>query len=153
MPQLYQFPFMHRAIALAKEAALLGEVPVGAVLVKDGKVLAEGYNLTETDCDPTAHAEIVTIRKACRLLESPRLAGCELYVTLEPCPMCAQAISNARIARLYFGATDPKGGGIVSGVRLFASENALFQPQIYAGILEAESAEILKEFFQSKRGL
>ena len=142
---------MRRALELAREAAAAGEVPVGAVVVKDGVVLGEGYNLTRTDHDPSAHAEIVAIRRAARALGDERLTGCDLYVTLEPCPMCAGAISHARIARLYYGASDPKGGAVENGARVFEQEQCLHRPEVYAGIGEADAAEVLREFFKERR--
>src|SRR4051812_1154669 len=112
-------PFMQRALAEARRAAALHEVPIGAVIVRDGNIVAAAHNLTETDADPTAHAELLAIRAAAAALKSPRLTDCDLYVTLEPCAMCAGAISFARIRRLYFGAGDPKGGGVEHGGRFF----------------------------------
>ena len=142
---------MRRALELAREAAAAGEVPVGAVVVKDGVVLGEGYNLTRTDHDPSAHAEIVAIRRAAKALGDERLTGCDLYVTLEPCPMCAGAISHARIARLYYGASDPKGGAVENGARVFEQEQCLHRPEVYGGIGEADAAEVLREFFKERR--
>jgi len=143
---------MRRALALAQEAVTLGEVPVGAVVVKDGAIVGEGYNLTRTDHDPTAHAEIVAIRLAAEALGDERLTGCDLYVTLEPCAMCAGAISHARIARLYYGASDPKGGAVDHGARVFAQEQCLHVPELYSGIGESEAGELLRGFFRGRRG-
>lgn len=142
------------AIALdaARNAATLGEVPIGAaVLGPDGAVLAVAGNRTIIDRDPTAHAEMLAIRAACEKLGTERLTGCDLYVTLEPCPMCATAISFARIRRLYYGASDPKGGGIEQGPRIFAQPTCHHRPEIYSGIAETESARMLRTFFQQRR--
>ena len=143
--------FIQNSIAQACIAAENGEVPVGAVVVKDGKIIASAYNLVETNRDPTAHAEILAIRSACEIINSPRLIGCDLYVTLEPCAMCAQAISLARIRRLYFGAYDEKGGGVEHGARIFSHSTCNHKPEIYGGINESECGELLKEFFREKR--
>jgi len=148
----FSAPFIERALALAQDAAAAGEVPVGAVIVKDGAILAEGSNATRSGLDPTAHAEIVAIRAACARLGSERLTGCDLYVTLEPCAMCAGAIAHARIARLYYGASDPKGGGVEQGARVFEQAQCLHRPEVYPGMGEAEAARILREFFQQRRG-
>lgn len=142
---------MQRAMAEAHAAAIIGEVPIGAVVVKDGRVIASAHNLTENNNDPTAHAELLAIRAACELLQTPRLVDCDLYVTLEPCPMCAQAISFARIRRLYFGAYDAKGGGVENGARVFAQSSCHHKPEIYGGIQESECAELLKRFFKERR--
>ncbi len=144
-------PFMQSSINQASKAASCGEVPVGAVIVKDGKVIASSHNLVETERDPTAHAEILAIRAASKLLSSPRLTDCDLYVTLEPCAMCAQAISFARIRRLYFGAYDPKGGGVENGARVFAQPTCNHKPEVYGGIAEQECGELLKDFFKERR--
>ncbi len=143
--------FMSIALEEAEAAAARGEVPVGAVLVRDERILARDGNRTLELNDPTAHAEILVIRKACALLESQRLNGCDLYVTLEPCSMCAGAISFARIRRLYYGAGDEKGGAVEHGARFFSQPTCHHQPEIYAGIRETASAEILKTFFNSRR--
>ncbi|PZU45548.1 MAG: tRNA-specific adenosine deaminase [Sphingomonas sp.] len=141
---------MARALALAREAAAKEEVPVGAVLTApDGSTLAEAHNLTRTLPDPTAHAEILAIRDAAARLGSERLIGCTLWVTLEPCPMCAAAIAEARIARLVYSAPDPKGGGVEHGPRIFA--HSCHVPEIISGIAEAESADLLRRFFQDRR--
>ena len=143
--------FIQNAISQARFAAQNGEVPVGAVVVKDGRIIAEAYNLVETSKDPTAHAEILAIRAACQILESARLVDCDLYVTLEPCAMCAQAIAFARIRRLYFGAFDEKGGGVEHGARIFSQLTCHHKPEIYGGIAESECGELLKDFFRGKR--
>lgn len=142
---------MQQALDQAREAAALGEVPVGAVVVKDGKVIATGHNRTRIDADPTAHAEIVALRAAAKVLGSERLVTCELFVTLEPCAMCAGAISHARIARLHYGASDPKGGAVDHGARVFAQQQCLHRPDVVSGIGAAEAGELLKEFFAERR--
>lgn len=143
---------MSRALALARAAAEAGEVPVGAVLVgADGSVLAEAQNAMRAQQDPTAHAEMLAIRAACAALGSERLRGCDLYVTLEPCPMCAAAISAARIARLYYGASDPKSGGVEQGPRVFSHPQCHHVPEIYDGICAAEAAALLRSFFGPRR--
>jgi tRNA(Arg) A34 adenosine deaminase TadA len=142
---------MERALALAAEAAAAGEVPVGAVVVKDDVVIAEGRNRTLEWKDPTAHAEVVALREAGRVLGSERLIDCDLWVSLEPCPMCAGAISFARIRRLYYGASDPKGGAVDNGVRLYASPTCHHAPEVYSGIGEREAGEMLKGFFRERR--
>jgi tRNA(adenine34) deaminase len=143
---------MERALALARAAAQAGEVPIGAVIVgPDGHVLAEAANRTETDKDPTAHAELLAIRLAARKLGQPRLVDCALYVTLEPCPMCAQAIAFARLRRVYYGAADPKGGGVEHGPRIFAQPTCHHRPEVYGGIAEREAGELLRSFFQERR--
>ena len=145
--------WMDRALALAEQAGEAGEVPVGAVIVdaESGKVLAEAANRTERDADPTAHAEMLAIRAAARHRGRPRLSDCDLYVTLEPCPMCAQAIAFARIRRLYFGAADPKGGGVENGARIFEKPSCHHRPEIYGGIGEVRAAALLKPFFRDRR--
>jgi tRNA(adenine34) deaminase len=142
---------MDAALDAARAAAAAGEVPVGCVIVQDGAVLATAGNRTLTDRDPTAHAEMLALRAAAAAVGSERLVDCDLYVTLEPCPMCAAAISFARIRRLYFGATDPKGGAVESGVRLYASSTCHHRPDVYGGIAETEAASLLKDFFQARR--
>ena len=139
------------ALAEAKAAAEAGEVPVGCVLARGGEVLAKAGNRTLRDRDPTAHAEILALRAAAAKIESERLIDCDLYVTLEPCTMCADAISFARIRRLYFGANDPKGGAVESGVRFFNAPTCHHKPEVYGGIGEADAAAILKKFFAVKR--
>ncbi|AVO43640.1 tRNA-specific adenosine deaminase [Phreatobacter cathodiphilus] len=142
---------MAEALGEARAAAARGEVPVGAVIVRDGVVIARAGNRTLADRDPTAHAEIVAIRLACAALGSERLPGCDLYVTLEPCPMCAAAISFARIRRLYFGAADVKGGAVENGVRLYGSSTCHHRPEVYGGLSETASAELLRDFFRDRR--
>jgi tRNA(adenine34) deaminase len=144
-------PPMARALELAHEAALAGEVPVGAVVVKDGAVLGEAHNAPRELIDPTAHAEILALRRAAEALGSERLDGCELWVTLEPCAMCAGAIVHARIARLYYGAPDPKGGAVEHGARVFEHPQCLHRPEVYAGIGGGSAAELLRTFFASRR--
>ena len=144
--------FMDLAVEEARAAAARGEVPVGCVVVKDGTVLAAAGNRTLADRDPTAHAEMLAIRAASARLGSERLVGCDLYVTLEPCPMCAGAISFARIRRLYYGAGDEKGGAVDHGVRLYASPTCHHAPEVYAGMAEVDSAALLRAFFRDRRG-
>ena len=143
----------HMQIALteAKAAAARGEIPVGAVLLRDGEVVAQAGNRTRELNDPTAHAEVLVIREACRVLRQERLTGCDLYVTMEPCPMCAAAISNARIGRLYYGASDPKSGGVGQGPRIFSHPQCHHAPEVYDGIDEARSAALLADFFARLR--
>lgn len=143
---------MDMALEQARAAAARGEVPVGAVIVRGDTVLAMAGNRTRELHDPTAHAEVLAIRAACDLLQSERLTGCDLYVTLEPCPMCAMAISAARIRRLYFGASDPKSGGVLQGPRVFAHPQAHHVPEVIDGLRAAECEEMLKAFFAAKRG-
>lgn len=144
--------FMDAALAEARAAADRGEVPVGAVLVSPkGEIVARAGNRTRELSDPTAHAEILCIRAACAALGSERLPGHDLYVTLEPCPMCAAAISNARIARLYFGAADPKSGGVTVGPRIFTHPQCHHTPEIYDGIAATEAEAMLKAFFAERR--
>lgn len=139
------------AFVEARAAAARGEVPVGAVVSRDGVVLARAGNRTLELKDPTAHAEMLALRLACEALGSERLIGCDLHVTLEPCPMCAAAISFARIRRLYFGAGDPKGGAVENGVRLYASPTCHHAPEIYGGLRESEAAALLRDFFRERR--
>jgi tRNA(adenine34) deaminase len=143
--------FMELALAEARAAGEAGEVPVGAVVVRDGAVLARAGNRTIADRDPTAHAELLAIRAAAKALGSERLVDCDLYVTLEPCTMCAGAISFARIRRLYFGARDPKGGAVENGVRFFAAPTCHHRPEVQAGFGEADSATLLRDFFRARR--
>ncbi|GGA13333.1 tRNA-specific adenosine deaminase [Amylibacter cionae] len=143
---------MDVALAEAQAAAARGEVPVGAVLVRGGVVLARAGNRTRELNDPTAHAEMLVIREACSAESSERLSGADLYVTLEPCPMCAAAISNARIARLYYGAADPKSGGVAQGPRIFDHPQCHHSPDVYDGLQEAASAALLRGFFAGRRG-
>jgi tRNA(adenine34) deaminase len=142
---------MEIAFAEAELAVAAGEVPIGAVVVRDAEVVARAYNRTLTDKDPTAHAEMLVLRTAATAVGNERLAGCDLYVTLEPCTMCAAAISLARIHRLYYGAADPKGGAVESGVRFFAAATCHHRPEIYSGIGEERAAQLLKTFFASRR--
>ena len=143
--------FMRLALDEARAAAARGEVPVGCVIVKDGVVIAHAGNRTLGDRDPTAHAELLAVRAAAAALGSERLIGCDLYVTLEPCAMCAAAISFARIRRLYYGAPDPKGGAVESGVRFFASPTCHHVPEVYGAVGETEAATLLKDFFRVRR--
>jgi tRNA(adenine34) deaminase len=144
-------PVMAAAIEQAKDAAAAGEVPVGCVIVRAGAIIARARNRTLADHDPTAHAEMLAIRAAAEALGSERLIDCDLYVTLEPCTMCAAAISFARIRRLYYGAADPKGGAVEHGVRFFAAPTCHHRPEVYGGIAEAEASELLKKFFRARR--
>src|SRR5215216_7328164 len=147
MPQ----SFMDDALAEARGAQAADEVPVGCVIVRDGAVIARAGNRTLRDRDPTAHAELLAIRGAAAALGSERLKDCDLYVTLEPCAMCAAAISFARIRRLYYGAPDPKGGAVENGVRFFASPTCHHRPEVYGGIGETAAAALLREFFEARR--
>lgn len=142
---------MDLALACAARAAANGEVPVGAVILCRGAVIAAAHNLTETLTDPTAHAELLVIGQATRQLRSRYLEDCDLYVTLEPCAMCAQAISHARVRRLYFGADDPKGGGVENGPRFFSQPTCLHRPEVYSGLSERRAAALLRAFFQERR--
>jgi tRNA(adenine34) deaminase len=142
---------MRRALDLARAAEAAGEVPIGAVVVKNGRIVGEGENRNRRDNDPTAHAEMVAIRAAALSLGDFRLTGCDLWVTLEPCPMCAGAISHARVARLYYGAADPKGGAVDHGARIFAQPDCLHRPEQYGGIGEDEAAGLLRGFFAARR--
>jgi tRNA(adenine34) deaminase len=143
--------FMDLALKAAKNAGKSGEVPIGCVIVLDNEVIAAAGNRTLTERDPTAHAEILAIRLATEVVGSERLVDCDLYVTLEPCTMCAGAISLARIRRLYFGAVDPKGGAVESGVRFFASPTCHHAPEVYSAVGEKEAARLLREFFKARR--
>mgnify|MGYP002138495788 CR=1 FL=1 len=142
---------MTLALAEAESAAVAGEVPVGAVVIRGGRVIASAHNAPRTLHDPTAHAELLAIRRAAQALGSERLEGCELWVTLEPCAMCAGAIVHARIARLYYGAPDPKGGAVEHGSRVFDQAQCLHRPEVYPGIGEAQAAEQLRAFFRARR--
>ena len=142
---------MGDALALADAAIAIDEVPVGAVVVRDGQIIGRGHNRTRIDHDPTAHAEIVAIRQATQFLGNDRLDECDLWVTLEPCTMCAGAIAHARIARLYYGAEDPKGGAVDSGVRFFDSPTCHHRPDVYSGMESERSAKLLLDFFQGRR--
>jgi tRNA(adenine34) deaminase len=143
--------FMDLALEEARAAGALGEVPVGCVIVRGGQPIARAGNRTLTDRDPTAHAELLAIRQAAATLGSERLVDCDLYVTLEPCTMCAAAISFARIRRLYYGAVDPKGGAVESGVRFFEQATCHHRPELYGGIGETDAALLLKDFFRARR--
>ena len=142
---------METALREARAAALREETPVGAAVSREGVVIASAGNRTRELNDPTAHAEVLAIRMACEALGDERLTGCDLHVTLEPCPMCAAAISFARIRRLYFGASDPKGGAVESGVRLYAQPTCHHAPEVYGGIGEIEAAALLRDFFRARR--
>ena len=147
MPQSH----MDDALAEAHAAAAASEVPVGAVIVREGAVVARAGNRTLRDRDPTAHCEMLAIRAAAAALGTERLTDCDLYVTLEPCAMCAAAISFARIRRLYYGAVDPKGGAVENGVRFFASPTCHHRPEVYGGLSESEAAALLRDFFKARR--
>ena len=142
---------MDMALDEARAAAAAGEVPIGCVIVHDGEAIARAGNRTLADRDPTAHAEMLSIRAASAALGSERLVDCDLYVTLEPCAMCAAAMSFARIRRLYYGAADPKGGAVDSGMRFFASPTCHHRPDVYGGIGEAEASALLRDFFRARR--
>jgi tRNA(adenine34) deaminase len=143
--------FMAMALDEARAAAQAGEVPVGCVIVRDGAVIAHAKNRTLADRDPTAHAELLAIRAAAATTGAERLPDCDLYVTLEPCAMCAAAMAFARIRRLYYGAADPKGGAVENGVRYFASPSCHHRPEVYAGMGEADAALLLRRFFRERR--
>ena len=143
--------FMDMALEAAEKAGQAGEVPIGCVIVRDGEVIAAAGNRTLIDRDPTAHAEILALRAAAHVLGSERLTGCDLYVTLEPCTMCAAAISFARIRRLYYGASDPKGGAVDSGVRFFAVPTCHHRPEVYPSVGESQAAALLRNFFKARR--
>jgi tRNA(adenine34) deaminase len=151
MPLTHARKYMDEALLLAKAAAENGEVPVGAIVVKDGKIIGRGANRPLAGHDPTAHAEIIAIRAAATVLGSDRLTGCDLWVTLEPCAMCAGAIAHARISRLYYGASDPKGGAVEHGPKLFSQATIHHKPEVCGGIGADESSQMLKEFFASRR--
>lgn len=143
---------MRQALAAAEEAGRRGAVPVGAVIVRDGRVIASAANAPRQAYDPTAHAEILAIRAAAAMLGQDRLEGCDLWVTLEPCAMCAGAIAHARIARLYYGAADPKGGAVEHGPRFFTQPTCHHRPEVFPGIGEGQAAELLRAFFSERRG-
>ena len=143
---------MAQALEQARLGAAAGEVPIGAVVVKDGVAIGAAHNAPRGLHDPTAHAEILAIRAAARELGNERLDGCELWVTLEPCAMCAGAIAHARIAKLYFAASDPKGGAVEHGARVFEQAQCLHRPEVYSGMGEAEASALLREFFRARRG-
>jgi tRNA(adenine34) deaminase len=142
---------MDLALKTAENAGKAGEVPIGCVIVRDNEVIATAGNRTLTDRDPTAHAEILAIRQAAEAIGTERLVDCDLYVTLEPCTMCAGAISFARIRRLYYGAADPKGGAVEHGPRFFSQATCHHAPEVYGGIAEGEASDLLKGFFQARR--
>ncbi len=142
---------LSRAFDAARQAAARGEVPVGAVIMREGQVLAVAGNRTLEDKDPTAHAELLAIRQACQKLGSERLIGCDLYVTLEPCAMCAGAISFARLRRVYYAAPDPKGGAVDHGPHFFAQPTCHHAPEVYGGLRESEAADLLRSFFEARR--
>ncbi|HUQ13007.1 MAG TPA: nucleoside deaminase [Novosphingobium sp.] len=144
-------PAMRAALDQARASEAAGEVPVGAVVVKGGAVIAAAHNAPRALRDPTAHAELLAIRAAAQALGNERLDGCELWVTLEPCAMCAGAIAHARIARLYYAAPDPKGGAVEHGARVFTQPQCLHRPEVYAGMGEAEAVELLRNFFAARR--
>jgi len=144
-------PPMRRALHLAAEAAAAGEVPVGAVITRDGEIIAEARNAMRGSLDPTSHAEIDAMRRAAEALGQPRLDGCTLWVTLEPCPMCAAAAAVTRVEAIRFGAEDPKGGGVIHGPRIFAQPTCHHRPDVLGGIGEEESAELLRNFFRERR--
>lgn len=143
--------YMLAALKEAQKAVILDEVPVGAIVVKDDKIIARGHNLREKSNDPTSHAEINAIRKACKKLKSWRLEDCAIYVTVEPCSMCAGTLLQCRIGRIVYGALDPKGGAIVSSLELFKSKNINHHPQIEGGVLKEECSSIISSYFKSKR--
>lgn len=151
MPLTKAREMMQEALTLAKAAAATGEVPVGAIVVKDGVIIGRGANRPVVSQDPTAHAEIIAMREAAAFLGNDRLTGCDLWVTLEPCAMCAGAIAHARIARLYYGADDPKGGAVAHGPRLFEQPTVHHRPEVYAGIAAEEAAVLLRNFFGARR--
>lgn len=144
-------PAMRAALDAAAAAGAVGEVPVGAVVVRAGAIIATGANATRTTCDPTAHAEMIAIRAAAALLGQDRLTGCELWVTLEPCTMCAGAIAHARLARLIYAAHDPKGGGVEHGARVFAHPTCHHRPDVVTGVGAAEAGKLLRAFFGERR--
>jgi tRNA(adenine34) deaminase len=151
MAQSFMDSYMDLALAEARAAAAAGEVPVGCVVVRDGAVVARARNRTLADRDPTAHAEMLALRAAAAAIGSERLTDCDVYVTLEPCTMCAGALSFARIRRLYYGAVDPKGGAVESGVRFFSAPTCHHRPDVYGGIGEQEAAALLRRFFAERR--
>jgi tRNA(adenine34) deaminase len=142
---------MRAALDAAAQAAAAGEVPIGAVIVKDGRIIAAAHNTPREDHDPTAHAEIQAIRAAAAALGQDRLTGCDLWVTLEPCAMCAGAIVHARLARVYYAASDAKGGAVEHGAKVFDAPGCLHRPEVYSGIGEAEAADLLRNFFRERR--
>ena len=151
MPLTHARKYMDEALALARAAAAAGEVPVGAIVVKNGQIIGRGANQPLGDHDPSAHAEIIAIRQAAKAIGNDRLTGCDLWVTLEPCAMCAGAIAHARIARLYYGASDAKGGAVEHGPRLFEQPTVHHRPEVYSGIGADEAGDVLKAFFRERR--
>ncbi len=151
MPLTKAREMMDEALMLARRAAEAGEVPVGAIVVRDGQIIGRGANRPVASHDPSAHAEIIALREAAAFLGNDRLTGCDLWVTLEPCAMCAGAIAHARIARLYYGADDPKGGAVAHGPRLFEQPTVHHRPEVYAGIAADEAADLLRSFFAGRR--
>lgn len=143
--------YMIEALEMAQKAVKLDEVPVGAVVVYKNEIISKAHNLTESEINPTSHAEILAITQAAKKLETNKLTECDLYVTLEPCPMCAHAISLARIRRLYFGAFDPKGGGVENGAKIFNASSCHHKTEVYCGIMADECGSLLKDFFNLKR--
>ncbi len=148
---MHSFPFMTRALDLARTAAAIGEVPVAAIITRGDQIIAEAANSMRADGNATAHAEMKAIAMACAVLGQERLDDCDLWVTLEPCAMCAGAIAHARIARLYYAAPDPKGGAVDHGPRLFGQPTCHHRPEVYGGIGEEASAAMLRDFFRDKR--
>lgn len=151
MPLTKAREMMDQALTLAKAAGASGEVPVGALVIKDGQIIGRGANRPLESHDPTGHAEIIAMREAAAFLGNDRLTGCDLWVTLEPCAMCAGAIAHARISRLYYGADDPKGGAVAHGPRLFEQPTVHHKPEVYTGIAADEAAELLRAFFADRR--
>ena len=146
-----EIKFMKEAIKEAKKAELIDEVPIGCVVVKDGKVISRGHNIRETKQNPIGHAEIVAITKASRKLNSWRLDGCDIYITLEPCIMCSGAIIQSRIRHIYFGAFDPKGGALGSSIDVLKAENINHHPEVTSGVLQEECSSLLTKYFKNKR--
>ncbi|WP_370931791.1 nucleoside deaminase [Bartonella sp. DGB1] len=151
IPITANFTFMEIALQEAEKAQKNGEVPVGAIIVKNNKIIATANNQTRSSLDPSAHAEIVVIRKACKILKTDRLINCDLYVTLEPCNMCSGAISFARIRRLYYATPDPKGGAVENGTNFFSQKSCFHSPEIYSCLSQNKSQLLLKNFFKQKR--
>jgi len=143
--------FMNQALLQARKALVLDEVPVGAIIVKNDKIIARGHNLREKSSDPTAHAEIIAIRKACKKIKAWRLDGCRIYVTVEPCPMCAGALLWTRIDAIIYGTKDPKGGALGSSFNLFEQKNLNHHPQVIGGIMDRECGRLVSDFFKTKR--
>ena len=146
-----EIKFMKEALKEAKKAELIDEVPIGCVIVKDDKIIARGHNQRETNQDPTGHAEIIAIKKASKKLNSWRLEGCDIYVTLEPCIMCSGAIIQSRISKVYYGASDPKGGALGSSINVLNAHNINHHPEVISGVLKEECSSIITNYFKSKR--